>query len=108
MMYKTTREFLIQFGLDSLAELPTLKEFEELGRLALTDEEVSAAPENTHAAETEAERSASEEPPGLSESEEAQNESQPELETAEEIPPVSPPADEVAEPADKEHAEPNA
>ena len=25
MMYKTTREFLIQFGLNSLAELPTLK-----------------------------------------------------------------------------------
>ncbi|MGH9639307.1 MAG: SMC-Scp complex subunit ScpB [Bryobacteraceae bacterium] len=37
--YKTTREFLIQFGLDSLAELPTLKEFEDLGRLALGDEE---------------------------------------------------------------------
>src|SRR5436309_12463592 len=39
IMYKTTREFLIQFGLSSLAELPTLKEFEELGRLALTDED---------------------------------------------------------------------
>ena len=38
-MYKTTREFLIQFGLSSLAELPTLKEFEELGRLALSDSE---------------------------------------------------------------------
>ncbi|HEX7360403.1 MAG TPA: SMC-Scp complex subunit ScpB [Bryobacteraceae bacterium] len=37
--YKTTREFLIQFGLDSLAELPTLKEFEDLGRLALGEEE---------------------------------------------------------------------
>jgi len=37
MMYKTTREFLIQFGLNSLAELPTLKEFEELGRMALLD-----------------------------------------------------------------------
>jgi segregation and condensation protein B len=37
IMYKTTREFLVQFGLNSLAELPTLKEFEELGRLALTD-----------------------------------------------------------------------
>ncbi len=35
--YKTTREFLIQFGLSSLAELPTLKEFEDLGRLALSD-----------------------------------------------------------------------
>jgi segregation and condensation protein B len=39
MMYKTTREFLIQFGLNSLAELPTLKEFEELGRMALDDAE---------------------------------------------------------------------
>ncbi|HEY3938098.1 MAG TPA: SMC-Scp complex subunit ScpB [Bryobacteraceae bacterium] len=37
ILYKTTREFLIQFGLNSLAELPTLKEFEELGRLALSD-----------------------------------------------------------------------
>ncbi len=39
IMYKTTREFLIHFGLSSLAELPTLKEFEELGRLALSDSE---------------------------------------------------------------------
>jgi segregation and condensation protein B len=37
--YKTTREFLTQFGLSSLAELPTLKEFEELGRLALSEDE---------------------------------------------------------------------
>lgn len=37
ILYKTTREFLIQFGLSSLAELPTLKEFEELGRLALSE-----------------------------------------------------------------------
>jgi segregation and condensation protein B len=41
MMYKTTREFLLQFGLKDLAELPTLKEFEELKRLALTDPEDS-------------------------------------------------------------------
>ncbi len=39
IMYKTTREFLLQFGLGSLSELPTLKEFEELGRLALSDSE---------------------------------------------------------------------
>lgn len=39
ILYKTTREFLIQFGLDSLAELPTLKEFEELGRFALNEGE---------------------------------------------------------------------
>ena len=39
ILYKTTKEFLVQFGLKDLSELPTLKEFEELGRLALTDEE---------------------------------------------------------------------
>jgi segregation and condensation protein B len=42
MQYKTTREFLIQFGLNSLAELPTLKEFEELGRMALSENEETA------------------------------------------------------------------
>jgi segregation and condensation protein B len=43
MMYKTTREFLIQFGLNTLAELPTLKEFEELGRMALSEMEDPAS-----------------------------------------------------------------
>ena len=43
MMYKTSHDFLVQFGLNSLAELPTLKEFEELGRMALSDEEEDAA-----------------------------------------------------------------
>ncbi|HSU31400.1 MAG TPA: SMC-Scp complex subunit ScpB [Bryobacteraceae bacterium] len=42
ILYKTTREFLIQFGLSSLAELPTLKEFEELGRIAMSDGEENA------------------------------------------------------------------
>jgi segregation and condensation protein B len=37
ILYKTTKEFLVQFGLKDLAELPTLKEFEELGRLALDE-----------------------------------------------------------------------
>ncbi len=32
ILYKTTREFLLQFGLRDLAELPTLKEFQELAR----------------------------------------------------------------------------
>jgi segregation and condensation protein B len=44
MTYKTTREFLIQFGLNSLTELPTLKEFEDLGRLAMGDAEETAEP----------------------------------------------------------------
>lgn len=47
ILYRTTREFLVQFGLKDLSELPTLKEFEELGRFALTDtdtEPIPAAP----------------------------------------------------------------
>ncbi len=32
ILYKTTREFLLQFGLRDLNELPTLKEFQELAR----------------------------------------------------------------------------
>jgi segregation and condensation protein B len=40
ILYKTTKEFLVQFGLKDLSELPTLKEFEELGRLSMGDEGV--------------------------------------------------------------------
>ena len=35
ILYKTTKDFLVQFGLKDLSELPTLKEFEELGRLEI-------------------------------------------------------------------------
>ena len=30
ILYKTTREFLIHFGLKDLSELPSMEEFEEL------------------------------------------------------------------------------
>jgi segregation and condensation protein B len=43
ILYKTTKEFLIQFGLKDLAELPSLKEFEELRRMAMSDGETPAA-----------------------------------------------------------------
>lgn len=39
IQYKTTKEFLVQFGLKDLNELPSLKEFEEIRRMALTDGE---------------------------------------------------------------------
>jgi segregation and condensation protein B len=38
ILYRTSKEFLLQFGLKDLTELPTLKEFEELKRLATGDE----------------------------------------------------------------------
>jgi segregation and condensation protein B len=53
MLYKTTKEFLIQFGLKDLSELPSLKEFEEIRRMAFSDSEVpsqepvAVAPEAT-------------------------------------------------------------
>ena len=43
ILYKTTKEFLVQFGLKDLSELPTLKEFEELGRLSMGEDESSGA-----------------------------------------------------------------
>src|SRR6202158_3662153 len=44
LLYKTTKEFLVQFGLKDLTELPTLKEFEELGRLSVSDAESEPEP----------------------------------------------------------------
>ena len=43
ILYKTTKDFLVQFGLKDVSELPTLKEFEELRRMALGEDEVPAA-----------------------------------------------------------------
>jgi segregation and condensation protein B len=39
ILYRTTKDFLVQFGLKNTSELPTLKEFEELARIALADSE---------------------------------------------------------------------
>jgi segregation and condensation protein B len=47
VLYRTTKDFLLQFGLKDLAELPTLKEFEELSRLALPDETPSPPEEGS-------------------------------------------------------------
>src|SRR5438445_1745604 len=55
MLYKTTKEFMIQFGLKDLSELPTLKEFEEIKRLAMADEpaeSTAASSEETPAQES--------------------------------------------------------
>ena len=44
ILYKTTKEFLVQFGLKDLRELPTLKEFEEIGRMAIAEDPQAALP----------------------------------------------------------------
>jgi segregation and condensation protein B len=46
ILYRTSKEFLIRFGLSDLGELPSLKEFEALAREALGTDEGTAAEEN--------------------------------------------------------------
>ncbi len=45
ILYKTTREFLVQFGLKDLNELPSLKEFDELARMSIAEPEPAPQPE---------------------------------------------------------------
>ncbi len=58
MMYRTTKDFLLQFGLKDLDELPNLKELEELSRAALG--EADPEPEKPEALEPAEEASESE------------------------------------------------
>ena len=47
ILYKTTKEFLLRFGLKDVAELPSMEEFEKMaGELQSLDEEPSVAPES--------------------------------------------------------------
>ncbi|HJY85294.1 MAG TPA: SMC-Scp complex subunit ScpB [Candidatus Acidoferrales bacterium] len=45
ILYRTSREFLMRFGLSDLDELPSLREFEQLARAALGSEESIASSE---------------------------------------------------------------
>jgi segregation and condensation protein B len=60
ILYKTTKEFLVQFGLKDLAELPSLKEFEELARMSIADDEQPAATHDEQPAATHDEQPAPE------------------------------------------------
>jgi segregation and condensation protein B len=54
ILYKTSKEFLMRFGLSDLEELPSLKEFEALAREALgSDEGVAEVPTGEWSAATE-------------------------------------------------------
>jgi len=51
ILYKTTREFLLRFGLKDVSELPSMEEFEKMAAIELEDAEISstdqAAPAST-------------------------------------------------------------
>lgn len=53
ILYKTTKEFLTQFGLKDVSELPSLKEFEEIRRQSLADDEIAGEPGGAPPADSE-------------------------------------------------------
>ena len=69
ILYKTTKEFLIQFGLKDLNELPTLKEFEEIRRMAMSEGEApigeAEAPEAADSPVSDGEPAAEAAAPGI-------------------------------------------
>jgi len=77
ILYKTTKEFLVQFGLKSVTELPTLKEFEELARMEIAEPEISPEQGTLPEVEPAAEETATE-PAAAEATEEAKPEAPPE------------------------------
>ena len=59
ILYRTSRQFLMRFGLSDLEELPSLKEFEQLAQAALGSDEGIAPIEPDDASATTAEAAAS-------------------------------------------------
>jgi segregation and condensation protein B len=81
ILYKTTKEFLTQFGLKDLNELPSLKEFEDIRRQSLADEEIGnpdqpqlpEQPEEPEATPAEPETPEAEKPTGEEEAPQTEN-----------------------------------
>ncbi len=74
ILYRTSRDFLVHFGLKDVSELPSLKEFEELARQALgselTLEETLPATEPPATQPLSGEEEKSPEPPAVSDQQE--------------------------------------
>ncbi len=47
ILYKTTREFLLRFGLKDVTELPSMEEFEKMAAAELDEQEAAAGPAST-------------------------------------------------------------
>jgi segregation and condensation protein B len=54
ILYKTTREFLLRFGLKDVSELPSMEEFEKMAALELEEPEFEPAGESALSPETKA------------------------------------------------------
>jgi segregation and condensation protein B len=76
ILYKTTREFLLRFGLKDVSELPSMEEFEKMAAAELEEPETAAGPEGTQGAESDSE-------PGPAEGTNGEGEAEFQLSTAE-------------------------
>ena len=54
MLYRTTKDFLVQFGLSDLSELPSLKELEEISKGLLGEGEITGCDDAPQEATSEA------------------------------------------------------
>jgi segregation and condensation protein B len=93
ILYKTTKEFLLRFGLKDVAELPSMEEFEKMAAIELdeTADDTEQAAESSPDAGPELDENASEEPEA-----EAAAESLPATEAATEVEePASPPSNQL-------------
>jgi segregation and condensation protein B len=114
ILYKTTREFLLRFGLKDVSELPSMEEFEKLAAIELDEPEAPAGSEPTSAVTSdsnfdlslEAEEVGAEEPPDQlrilapeapEPSQTAVTAASNEPQIPEEVAPAAPPATEQAE-----------
>jgi segregation and condensation protein B len=120
ILYKTTREFLLRFGLKDVAELPSMEEFEKMAAIELDEPETSAGegPEPDAVTdlnlnlefEEDAAASLSDEPSDATHQatetpETAETAASTESTTPEEAAPAAPPAIEQAETENSPHGE---
>ncbi|MGA2849672.1 MAG: SMC-Scp complex subunit ScpB [Terracidiphilus sp.] len=122
ILYKTTREFLLRFGLKDVAELPSMEEFEKMAAIELDEPETSAGEDSDLGStsdpdpnlslefEEEAAEGPSDGPPDAVQEttetqETAETAASTESPTPEEAAPAAPPAIEQAETENSPHGE---
>jgi segregation and condensation protein B len=106
ILYKTTREFLLRFGLKDVAELPSMEEFEKMASIELDEPETEttseSAPHSGSVAGPEFDEAASEEMEETAQPDDAPETATPENEVATNPPGAAPVAPSTADQAETE------
>jgi segregation and condensation protein B len=101
ILYKTTREFLLRFGLKDVSELPSMEEFEKMAAIELDEQESSVSGESDPEGNLEFSEEPYDEPDEASETEASQPDAAsppiPEVSSSTEAAPATPSSTEHAE-----------